>query len=1403
MCNPVGRAEQSRGSPLGPLALWRSGGVAAVKVLFGLGLAGSSASAAPLPKTHQLFDASAPAASGASKITAAGSQPEARRSQVQGPARARRPSGQPAMKAQAPDCAPAGSSSAGTTVGAGALGKKDGAPVALGDAKNKQNCAPASESTAKAMAVTSGQPAAGSDGCTGPNDIVCARSNVTHMTAFRFAVTTSSEMLAITTAELAPLALPLHSSVCYGTPWHGTDGSCSLGSDCPGGECDAATGRCLCSGANKCCSGSCTGAGRCDLAQLTQMTTTPDTVLMLLRCTSSDCNTGEIVRVDDDGNAALGGTLSSRIDIPAPVPGTYLAVVKSYQGYGLPRDGRARLQVQANGTIVTDEQVVFGGRELPNRAVLAGDTLFAAKNNDGGGMTASEDSEFFEYHDTTLLVTENAPGSPGWQGANCQANCGRYAFNDDAYYGYASTLHSRVVIPEGWNTANAGVTVAVYDSNALPQATYVNARVLHHRKSILYGGGWQGTQHIDRDSDGLTEELELALGTCDDRTSATPIAVGIAGRSCSQYADLIDDQVNHLWVLNPTNACPASSGSTPWYCWSARDSDNDGLEDGWEVFAAPFHCSQPPTGALHTTGSCAPLSIHESNCPGSTCMVESLAARSDPDPTVYDIFGHNLSVRCGPEGLANKDAGCAAAHNYPVEGNDHDLTGAQKLRLHDIFARDAATCEDGNMTDADANLTCPHDAGGDLRYMMNVHTYSAGVFELPDDTPGAELLNGPAQTRAMLNSQFLGPMRHAALSRFAFVAHKGHGQSGKFSSGARAPWFVTNNNLQGLGFAISTWAHEAGHTLSLTHTQEDGGMTPVWGACAACTTKPMLCGATCARYRENPVIDSLMAYTFNARGMRDRGAGAPEVGDAAYQGCSWEQSHFSKGYNTGIDEGAVREMFTAATSEHWRNRSLVRTLACYRTWNTIALPEPPTAATCAAPLPWDRHQYAFQDDTNATPYCSDATQTCSVNWNGSTGAPEGGSYKWDVSFGSYATAVPYTCDADVLRDRNDFLNMMAVGKEALFTARLNGNHTKNASIYLGSFNRGNAVNNAGWPAAELPVSVAGTFDSTRYDVNSCATAADCPSGGPCLRDAPCQSDGECLKACNQVVGACSCASDSDCFSGYCDAANFLCVPSTVGRCACTADDQCSPTPNPSGGKKIDPVCKTGNTWSFCDNYSFSSVNQAALGMSDTPHKEALAFRGPSQTDELRLARNTVPNALELIALEGSWTLRFDVYLEPLPAGQAKATLFHASFGDISVFGDGNGGIAGVGFDPFPDSLGQGGGAPFDPLPVGSAGFGWATNRWYRILVVVDRRNPVHRYVTSLQPWNVFAGRYDPPVCGLKDISATEPPVAQYDVTFGWDGLDPATRVTARIDNVSLQSGVDFAGVEADTCAVLP
>ena len=1255
--------------------------------------------------------------------------------------------------------------------------------------------------------IASGQPQPVMDGCVGADNIVCVRSDVSHIAARVLVVTQPGAPITVTTTDLSSLTLPSWSPSCYGTPWHGSTGTCTSDAECPSGACDLATGRCRCTSAEECCSETCT-ASLCDLDVPTFQTTTPDTVIMLLRCTAPDCSSGDVVAVDDDGNAATPEPLDSRIGHIPTAPGIYVVIVKSF-GPSLPaRDGRARLRVEWDAGSVDEQLVTFGGRELPRRELRPGDTLFAAKNNDGGGMVADPGDPDFEYHDTTLMVTEQGPGSAGWSGSNCTSSCGRYVFNDDAAFGSVQVLHSRVVVPAGWQTTNGGVTVGVYDDRS-PVAAIVNARVLHHRRSTAEGGNWQGPDFIDRDGDGLTWELELALGSCDDRTSPTPLAVGIAGRSCFQFADKVDAFANVALGLTPPNACPTAGTGSPLGCWSARDSDNDGLEDGWEVFAAPFACIHAPSGALHTTGACEPISIHANACPtNKTCLVEPLAARGDPDPTVYDVYVHNLSLRCGPQGTSAKDAGCVAAHNYPIDGDDHALSRTQQLGALRIFAQDAATCEDGSLVDAPASQVCPHDGDGDLRYLMNVHPYDLGALELPDDTPHAELMTGPPQMRAALNHSFHSVMRFGGLSRFALLAHEFHGQARSAPSPTgRAPQVVAQNFAQDSGASLVTWAHEIGHTLSLQHAHDDGGTTAPWGACnSTCTSTPLLCadGSDCAPFRENPVIDSLMSYSQH--GMRARAQGAPLYTDPAYDACSFDNSHFSKGYNTPVAEAALQEILYGGQGQHWRNRSLVRTLACYRSLNPYALPQPPPAM-CSAMMSWEKNRFAFPGATELTPSCHEPTQMCYVNWDGAGAGPAGTTYAFDVSFGSYAAAAPFACAGDVLEDRDEFLRLMTLGRHALWYARTteDGHSARDAAIYLASFNRGNAVNNAGWPQAELPVTASGAFASHTFEVNSCATAADCAMvGATCWRDSVCQVDAECLWKCDGGAGVCRCTLDSQCFSGKCDSATGLCLPSVIGRCSCTLANECSSSPGLAVTDPQNPDCPaTPGPMRVCKPETFDSATATPTYVDvERPHQEALAFRHTSQTDELRLGRGTNPNALELINLAGSWALRLDVRIDELPQGQTTATIFQSTFGDLTLQSDGNGNITNVAFRPLVPQ-GSGFATPVDPIMVGGPGFTWMTERWYRILLMTDRTGSPHRFVAAVWPWDLFRGKYGSPACSQRQVLGTQSPVASDDVVFGWNGSDLATRIRATVDNISLQTGVKEVGMDTSGCTVLP
>ncbi len=153
-------------------------------------------------------------------------------SAVPSPPRSRQIGGQAPLRPLKDTCGP------GSVASAGSKGKLK--------PKSPTECTANAEMTLMAAPVSSGQPPPLVDGCSGADDVLCVRSNVTHMSAFRFMIFDDTQPLTITTSALLPLNLPTISPVCYGTAWHGSDGSCDLGSDCPTGLCDVATHRCGC-----------------------------------------------------------------------------------------------------------------------------------------------------------------------------------------------------------------------------------------------------------------------------------------------------------------------------------------------------------------------------------------------------------------------------------------------------------------------------------------------------------------------------------------------------------------------------------------------------------------------------------------------------------------------------------------------------------------------------------------------------------------------------------------------------------------------------------------------------------------------------------------------------------------------------------------------------------------------------------------------------------------------------------------------------------------------------------------------------------------------------------------------------------------------------------------------------
>jgi hypothetical protein len=189
-------------------------------------------------------------------------------------------------------------------------------------------------------------------------------------------------------------------------------------------------------------------------------------------------------------------------------------------------------------------------------------------------------------------------------------------------------------------------------------------------------------------------------------------------------------------------------------------------------------------------------------------------------------------------------------------------------------------------------------------------------------------------------------------------------------------------------------------TLPHAHTEIHGDVdaaTPGALCSGGCARLPLLCSATCSNIHENPVIDSLMDFSYSNGGQRPRAAGAPGPTDPAFAGCTPDGAHFSKGFNSAVNEAAVDDFVTAVGGQYWQRRSLVRTVACFNGQQAIALPTASTPAMCSAPLADTANEFAFPAVGMATPWCNDAVEICVANWDCSPDGPQSGTYAAELS----------------------------------------------------------------------------------------------------------------------------------------------------------------------------------------------------------------------------------------------------------------------------------------------------------------------------------------------------------------------------------------------------------------------
>jgi len=1078
---------------------------------------------------------------------------------------------------------------------------------------------------------------------------------------------------------------------------------------------------------------------------------TPDTVLYVVRLDAGSTTTGTIVQIDDDGNTETTPLRDSLITFTPQSTGLYLAIVRSY-AHG--REGYADIIITANGGSATAvEHQVFGGFQISPKEVRARDVLAVGENTNTADMPDAPD-----YHDSTLFLF-------GSTAHDCDSNCGAFQFSDDAAPGGGAdaSLFSRIDVAA--NMTAARVVVGTYHGEYATNLPYQwNGRLLHLRRHTSQeGGGWTGDEQKDNDGDGLSREIETAIGSCDLVSDAPTGGVVVKGAGCQTYATLVNTWLN----ANKQTSCsvPATGADSDARCWHGADSDNDGIPDGAEVLAAVVACNQSPVPPRYDTGTCAPLTIRApAECPtGKYCSTLELSALGDPDPTTYDVFFLEQHFAC-------TGSYCAADHG---SGSlNHAVRAGQQSRLIDMWTTDPSTCWDGSTPVPPAS--CP--GLSDRLYRTAMHVFSGGDIAVKDDSVRSEVDLGLDGTNSYFNASFGRPGHcppgfSCAGTKYTNVFRHGvlgHNAGGTTTIGNRHVVAGNASNAPD-SIILRDFSHEAGHTLGLVHGQNKpaGGTS----GCSAtncpdqsCQCAP--CQGDCANKAAdvstaNPLVASVMNYDYQNQGLRQKSTAPPAAQQGCFSGCSQDNFRFSKGLNGSLNETELDERWT----QDWNSIKRAQDLACFDDRNDCPY--------CSA-LGWQGVGCGSGSCCDAgescTPFCDGAF--CWFNWdNARSGQAPQPPYAFDLTHGVFSQTS--SCAADQLSDRDEWLGIVAGAKSSL---------SKTAetyfSIYRDTFNgAGNTPSNM--DAWTFPITNSGVeFNTTTYERNVCHV--DIP--GECAAGMACLDDTCGMKAClkGQACGmgnVCTCGNDSDCRSGWCE--ENLCK-TTRGGCGCADDNACTCS---AQERDSDQCCEPGVN--SCHPLRAATAQPSTPG--DRSPRESAAFDGPTSSDYLRLdnSQNSDP-ALGTIGADNSFEVRFDFRWDGGPSTQV---LWKSAAFQLTLYSEDNsawlgGVVAGEGL----------------VFPNGSSGAYLEPHRWYRVTWNASVGRGTH--LLQVVAWNMRTASYDTSAgqgsgCVWATYNMDMPAVG--DVWIGYDGSANATRFKGRMDAVRLTNYTMPVGDAAVTC----
>ena len=897
----------------------------------------------------------------------------------------------------------------------------------------------------------------------------------------------------------------------------------------------------------------------------------------------------------------------------------------------------------------------------------------------------------------------------------------------------------------------------------------------------------------DDDRDGLTWEIEHALGTCDSPAGpgASDGKAGLGGRTCAELQALVD----HPFYLETffLKDCPAANPSQlyhacdqvpagcvrPGHCWSAADTDNDGLDDLTEVFGVVVASDKDPKvkPKLFEAGSLERRSVYAP--PRGPLHVADwrlpISRMAPVSPNRYDVL---LEVEVD------------VPLNPAPGDHDHRLTDPFVQNVRHIFETEGRECayEPYLCNDTFVPGVDPPCCAFTERYEVRLHLFrQERWFEHFANHERAYYSFGALDTEPSLMAGGLDELAIARGQRtFGLEAERRFTKTFRY---ARVRPDVHLTPYLGVypavgianprGFWVrsttpSDFAHELGHALGLFHIngQHQG-------------SEYSLESSAHADGNLSPVYPSLMNYASGYPAKSTELCLTPPCG------CDGSP-RFSRGLLPPLSE---ENLVTAVTAASYENAGrYVEWLRC--AWGDYFVSGCVTPQACAA------HEPCTCDWLEPECNCSTTDWSCSLDFPQCvppdySGVCEDSEGDGCIPHGLVGgvPVVTYSFDSQMrwstpgyhsIYDQNDWLRMYATGRRGLgvvsfpeyLIARLPFNYP--VGYVLGATEEVATEDVGGLMTMPQAFGVSierfglsapphGQIDAATVGWGyQCGPADQCTHGTACVPidcgSAPCPAGGGC-----GPEGRCMCSNDTECASGLCDF-DGECVEG-FGVCACPdGHGDCYPLNGGAFG------CGDTSAWLGADicpaveyypSHWWGNVARlwttAAAGHPNSyirfPARPQSRLEGLDPPIALHLAFNVDRHVFDTRVLFEASSLR--VELTPANATDPGVYVLQVAYATSA-------------------------GWRYAIAPLSQEGAPLYAHRWYRLEVAVAQLGAQSFLSVEVERLNSRGTGWSTICCKQFVVPPLVPIVG--DVSIGGTSVLPAKRFSGRIDNLEVYRG---------------